>query len=936
MSGGGRGSSDVGRLLDLFEEARERTPAERHGILERLAPEPGVLDTLERMLAEHDSGKGVLDGRPVDIEAAEWVERLVGSEIGPYRIDGVLGEGGMGIVFAATQEQPLRREVALKLIKLGMDTREVLRRFATERDALARMQHPGIARVLDAGSTAAGRPFFVMERVAGRPLERYCDEERLDLAARIRMLVQLCQAVQHAHQRGIVHRDLKSSNVLVAESDAAPWPKIIDFGIAKATDAAAGLTHAGRLLGTPEFMSPEQLAGKPVDTRADIYALGALAFRLLSGFSPLPGGPATGHEAVRSRLAEQEAPLPSEAAATAPPDRLAAAAVARATTPGRLLRALRGEIDWIVHRAMDADPERRYAAASALAADFERHLAGLPVSVGPPGAGYRARKFLRRHWTGAAAATLLLAAAAGFTVAVDLQSRRVARALQEAEAQRDRAERQLARANEVTRILTGLFDASDPTLTGGGDVLARDLLEAGLARVRDDDSGDPAMRAELLSTLGRVFRNLGEYARAEELLRESVSLGTETLGDDDPAVAVAAEELSETLRVAGRWREAQPFAELALAARTASPQATPLDRASALTELAAVHIYASRDVEALPMLREALAIREAGLPDDHPLVAEARSGLAVALTRSGADLDEAVELSRRAVATARADLPARAAALATALNNLGRALRAQGQHDASAEAIREAIETHRRVLGPWHPNVAVALGTLGTTLHDAGDLAGAEQAERAAAAIYRRADPDGLDLANQLGNLASTLQGAGKLDEAADAYAEALEIRARGGGAEDAQAAVLAHNLAGLQRQLGEHAAALATARRAADLARRSFGTEHANTGIILGRAASITCDSDTAAALELFAEAAGPLASLGAEHWRVGVHRSLLGRCLLRAGRHDEAERELLAARDILAQRGPDDANLRATETALRELYETTGRPASIRPRNE
>ena len=419
----------------LFHEGLARAdPHERAAFLdEACAGQPGLRAAVEALLAASRPDTSILDRPAVAATMLEAVSQVVtegpGTVIGPYQLIEQIGEGGFGVVFRAEQQQPIRRQVALKTIKPGMDTRQVVARFETERQALALMEHPHIARVLDGGITGSGRPFFVMELVQGIPITQYCDEHQLTPRERLALFVPVCQAVQHAHQKGIIHRDLKPSNVLVAEQDGVPVPKVIDFGVAKALGQPLSeqtlATGLGRIIGTLEYMSPEQAAfhTADVDTRADIYSLGVLLYELLTGTTPLTKDRLK-RVAVTELLRvirEEEPPRPSTRL-TDSKDTLASISAQRKLEPARLTKAIRGELDWIVMKCLEKDRNRRYATARDFALDLERFLANKPVLAGPPSAAYRLRKTMRRHWRTLTAVSsfvvLLVAAVISLSIAL--------------------------------------------------------------------------------------------------------------------------------------------------------------------------------------------------------------------------------------------------------------------------------------------------------------------------------------------------------------------------------------------------------------------------------------------------------------------------------------------------------------------------------------
>jgi serine/threonine protein kinase len=541
----GATNDDAGvRVREILDGAADLPPAERAAYLDRACGgDAGLRREVESLLAALDGNDGFLAESTVDAAPPPGgPEAAVGTRVGPYRLLQVIGEGGFGVVYMAEQERPVRRRVALKVIKVGMDTRQVVARFEAERQALAMMDHPNIARVLDAGATEAGRPYFVMDLVAGVPITDYCDQNRLDTRARLELFAQVCLAVQHAHQKGVIHRDLKPSNVLVGLRDGRPVPKVIDFGIAKATQSRLTertlFTEFRQMVGTPAYMSPEQAqaGGLDVDTRSDVYSLGVLLYELLTGSTPFD--PRQLREAalgeVQRIIREVEPPPPSTRLSALGGPALLEVAGRQRTDGARLGRLVRGELDWVVMRCMEKDRTRRYESAGAVAADVGRYLADEPVQAGPPSRAYRARKFARRYRgplaaAGAVAAALVLGLVVAAAALVRARAERDAAVLArgaEAE-QRAAAERAAGRAVAVNRFVQELIasaDAANARQTGGDRL--RQVLDAATARVeRGVYRGQPAVEAAVRVTLARLYTMAPVTAAAPSPPREREPAG---------------------------------------------------------------------------------------------------------------------------------------------------------------------------------------------------------------------------------------------------------------------------------------------------------------------------------------------------------------------------------------------------------------------------
>ena len=626
-------------------------------------------------------------------------------DFGPYRFLQRLGEGGMGEVWLAEQLRPVRRQVAIKVIKAGMDTAHVVARFEAERQALAVMDHPAIAKVFDGGTTPAGRPYFAMEYVRGEAITSYCDRQRLPVRERLELFIQLCDGVQHAHQKGVIHRDLKPSNVLVSVSHDHPVPRIIDFGIAKAiaqplTDRPL-FTELGGFLGTPEYMSPEQAELTPVDvdTRSDIYSLGVLLYDLLVGTLPFDSAALrqAGMDEIRRTIREKD-PLRPSSQITHGKLASTAAAEHRRTQPAKLASLLRRDLDWITMKTLEKDRTRRYQTVNALALDVRRHLNHEPVAAGPPSALYRTRKFVRRHRAGVAAVITMVAVLAAFAVVTAAQAGRIAR-------ERDRANQEAATTKRVSDFLVGLFNVSDPSEARGGSVTAREILDKGALEIEQTLREEPDVQARLQATMGSVYTSLGVYGAASLLLEQAVATRRRVLGADHLETLSAVNQLANLYWYQDRFAEAEPLYLDVVERRKRVVGDEHADTLKANFDLASLFGRQNRWSEAEQLQRKTLAIQERVLGGDHPDTVASRSNLAGYL-RGQHRYADAVVISVEVVEAKRRLLGEDHPSTLVSMGNLANNYDLLGDFDRAEPVYLKTIDLERRVLGDAHRNTA--------------------------------------------------------------------------------------------------------------------------------------------------------------------------------------------------------------------------------------
>jgi tetratricopeptide (TPR) repeat protein len=783
------------RLIELFTEAKALPAGERTGMLaEACRDDPDLMDQLLVLLRASDKAGDFLQPSPHALADTLASERP-GDRIGRYKLLEQIGEGGCGVVYMAEQEEPVRRKVALKVIKLGMDTKAVIARFEAERQVLAMMDHPNIAKVLDAGTTETGRPFFVMELVRGISITDYCDQNSLSTDDRLKLFTQVCHAIQHAHQKGIIHRDIKPSNILVTVSEpgAPGCPRVIDFGIAKATSDQpltdkTVFTAFEQFIGTPAYMSPEQamMTSLDIDTRTDIYALGVLLYELLTGTTPFDAQELlrAGFDEMRRIIRETEPPKPS----TRITQGLTASASAAPSAKSEFINhksQIDVDLDWIVMKCLEKDRSRRYETANGLALDIQRHLSSEPVLACPPTAAYRFRKFARRHRAGLVMASVLGLAVLVTVAGLAARNGRVSHDKEEKEAaltralrEKERADRNLSKAREAVKEF--LLKATENPLLQTGDFqpLRKELMAAAIPFYEDfvrQDQQNPTLEFER----GAAYDDLG-------FLREG-------MGDPEQAVADFAQAKAIFQGLAKKFPD-KPVYRLRLAEACNSGGGALKDRG----EFEAAE---SEFRQGLKVMEQPLS--EPGAPAEyHEAVARLQGNFGQMLRDSGR-LPEAEGMARQSVTTREkllGQLPSSLALrgqLSTSWNNLGIVLRGLRRTDEAEHAFKTSLEvlnpeTVNQVAGnsPEPSNFphlrAQAWNNLGTMHNGANHLAEAEQAFREALAIKEKlADTFPsipqyrYELAASLSNLGAVLTSVNRDDEGKTAYQKAIALYER-------------------------------------------------------------------------------------------------------------------------------------------------------------
>jgi eukaryotic-like serine/threonine-protein kinase len=968
------------QVKGILEAALEASSKERAALLDKAClDDPALRKEVEELLASYD--EDFLEQTPLDglkqALAEDQSQALEGHFIGPYKIIRELGKGGMGAVYLALRaDDQYKKRVAIKLVKRGMDTDEVLNRFRHERQILASLDHPNIARLLDGGTTEDGLPYFVMEYIEGQPIDKYCDDNRLTTVERLKLFQTVCSAVHYAHQNLVVHRDLKPSNIIVTNEGV---PKLMDFGIAKLLNPdlyAQTLvpTALSLRLMTPDYASPEQVKGKGITTASDVYSLGVMLYELLTGHRPYQFKTYTPQEIERV-ICEEQPEKPSTAInrveTTPTPDGATKIMITpelvsrtREGQVDKLKKKLAGDLDNIVLMAMRKEPLRRYASVEQFSEDLRRHLEGLPCLARKDTFAYRTGKFMRRNKIAVAVAAAFLILTVASAVLIVKQSIRAAR-------ERDKAQ-------QVSAFLVELFNVSDPGEARGNAITAREILDKGAQRIERELAKEPEVQATLMNTIGQVYAKLGlyeaarplyekalqtrreifgeesievaeslnslailygaksDYANAESLSRQVLAIRRKVLGKEHIEVARSLNNLAHTLSEKGNTQEAEPLFREAVAMHRKVAGNEHNELAITLNNLALLLDSTGKYEEAEALFKEALAMRRKLLGDDHPDTAAGLNNLAGVYRRTGA-LPAAEPLYHEALTITRKSLGAEHPTVATMMNNLAMLLSLLDKKPEAERLYRESLEIRRKHFGEENSDVATSLNNLGLLLYERGDYAEAEKLYRQALAIHRKL------LGNEHRSVAIDLNNLGLLFSAKKDYPaavhtlrESLAVYRQAFGEETIEVARGLGNLGFALYEKGDYEEAEKMARQALEKRRRLLSPEHSDIALSLLSVGRMLSERGKAQEAEALIREGLEIRrkNLAAGHWQIDEAESVLGGCLAALKRFAEAEPILLQSYAALkAKRPTGDRRIEQASKRLLNLYTLWGKPDKAAP---
>jgi eukaryotic-like serine/threonine-protein kinase len=868
------------RITDIFLAVCDEAPDKRSTILDaKCEGDDELKNEVLALLRADVKDATLLDGelqQSINHLFEELPELPAPEHIGSYKVVSEIGRGGMGVVYRVERgDKEYKKSMALKLVKRGMDTDEILTRFRHERQILASLEHPNIARLYDGGATDDGRPYLVMEYVEGETITTYCDNRRLTTDERLRLFITVCKGVRFAHQNLIVHRDLKPSNVMVTNNGDV---RLLDFGIAKllqpSLDEEVPHTGPSMQLITPGYASPEQIDGGNITTASDVYSLGIILYELITGSHPYRG---TDGKTLITRHTEThqiESPL-LRIGKTHTEENFNA----RKTTKNALYRRVKNDLNNIVMTALDPDPQNRYQSAEQLLRDLDRHMSGHPVDARPHTIPYRFKKFVGRNKIAAASVPLFLVMAVVFVIFSWVQQVQTTR-------ERDIAQLERDKANEVSGFLQELFRSSNPFAIEPvrlDTVRMRDFLRIGAERIENEFYQQPQIRAQMMHVIGAAYLDLGLFEESEPLLEQSLEIRRDLYNNPHEEIEQSVSSLGTLYHRTGRYDEA------------------------------------------MALFNEAIGINKILHGDTHENTAISEHNLAILLHDLG-EYDAAETRQRNALSIFRQRLGNEHPRVAFALNGLGTILTQKGKYDASEEVYRESVRIHEKVYGDNHPNVAVALHNLSSALQWLGRLEEAEPPARQALSILRsELGPEHHRVNSVMTHLASILRDMGHYEEAKEYYYESIEHRRNVFGYESFEMTISLSNYADLLRRMGEYDEAGRIMREALEITRSLFGDASPGVAILTGQLGLIHYEKkEFHTAVNLYRESLDKMYAIWpGGHFRIGTTEHNLGRCLTELGEYAEAERFLLSGFESISEvRSIDDPfTVRAVESIVK-LY--------------
>lgn len=962
------------KIRSLFEKALELNPSNRENFLKNECDEDKELfDEVMSLLAADEKQHSIFSGSAADYVAIDDAN-LDGKTFGNYRAINQIGSGGMGSVYLAERADGVfEQKVALKVVKPGMNSHEIITRFEEERQILARLQHPNIARLLDGGISELGLPYFTMEYVEGKPITEYCDEKNLTIEQRLELFKKVCEAVLYAHQNLVIHRDIKPSNIIVQDDGTV---KLLDFGIAKVFEEDADqkfVTRTGMRVMTPEYASPEQVKGQPVSTATDIYSLGLILYQLLTGCPPYEVTSTSALEMERIIcLTEPQKPSAMvtkifysvQSRKKTAPDYISEK---RKITIPKLKKRISGDLDNICLMAIRKEPERRYNSIAQFITDIDNHLNELPISARKSTAGYRTRKFIQRHKVGVVVATIAVLLIALVTTFYTIQ-------LAE---ERDRAQLEAEKAKKVSEFLAGIFQVSDPEQSKGESITARELLDNGVKRIESELADQPEVLANMLGVTGIVYKSLGLYDNTQALLEKAYSINDSLFGGNSPETARSLNDLANLNFAMGDYESAIEKFNEAIEKRKYIYGEESLEAAESMNDLGMVLREEGKYDESKKLLTNSLSVRKKIMSSESPEVAQSINNFGL-LKEDMGEFEEAKKLLDEALQIKEKIHGKIHPSVTETMGNLAFLLQQMGEYEEASKLFNKTIEIDKRLFGDLHPVISTDLYNLASNTALMGDLNAAEKLYTEVLELDKKLlGEEHPYIALDINNLAGIYSDKGDYKKAEKLYKQSLNLNKKIYGDEHPEVATSLSNLGVMYNRWGKYSLAEPLLKLALDMRIKLLGENHPNVVTSLNiYAALLTSQKKYKEAVEQYRKSlslriemlgedhpqtANALLGLGnalievgkyieaeeklnrgldaykrklpANHWNISYAESLLGKCYSRGGKYEQAEKLLLGAyKNLLDKRGKEDRLTTSTIKMLVKNYERWGKKIRLR----